>query len=134
MAQTESKTVLIVDDEETNRRAYAEMLELNNIKVLQAKDGQDALEIYQDKTATTDLVVLDIVMPRMNGLDALKAMREINPQCCCLVVTGYIDAEPLQEIINLGIGGILRKPFGMSELLGWVNKLLADGACKPIDP
>ena len=133
MAESEQKTVLIVDDDEINRRAYAEMLELNDINVMQAVDGQDALEIYEKHAHQIHMVVMDIIMPRLNGRDALRAIRKINPDCCCLMVTGYIDAEPLQDIVNQGVSGILRKPFGMSELLGWVNKILAANLCKTLD-
>ena len=132
MAEIDQKTVLIVDDDEINRRAYAEMLEINNLNVLEAVDGQDAIELYQKHADKIHLVVLDVIMPRLNGRDALRAIRKINPHCCCLMVTGYIDAEPLQDIVDQGVSGILRKPFGMSELLGWVNKIIAANMCRTL--
>ena len=126
------KTVLIVDDDEINRRAYAEMLDLNKLQVIEAVDGQDAIDVYQKHADKIHLVILDVIMPRMNGCDALRAIRKINPNCCCLMVTGYIDADPLEDIIQQGVSGILRKPFGMSELLGSVNKILMADLCKTL--
>ena len=121
----EVKTVLIVDDDEVNRRAYSEMLEISKFRVISAADGAEAVEVFDKHAHEIQLVILDVIMPRMNGHDALMAIREINPDCCCLMVTGYIDTELLTPIIESGISGILRKPFGMSELLGWVNKIFS---------
>ena len=131
-ADTDIKTVLIVDDDEINRRAYTEMLELQKIRVIGAADGIEAVEMYQAQCHEIHLVILDIMMPRMNGCDALRAIRKINPRCCCLMVTGYIDAEPLDNIIAQGVSGILRKPFGMSELLAWVNKIFVENKCRTL--
>ena len=126
------KTVLIVDDDEINRRAYAEMLGLSGLTVMEAIDGLEAVALYQDHADKIHLVILDVIMPRMNGCDALRAIRKINPHCCCLMVTGYIDAEPLKDIVQQGVSGMLRKPFGMSELLGTVNKIIQADMCKTL--
>ena len=78
----------------------------------------------QKITPDVDLVILDMIMPVMDGLTALKSIRKLYPQTKVLVATGYAAPERLAAIKTIGIDGLLRKPFPLKELTGTVREIL----------
>ena len=121
-------TILLVDDNEHNCRMYKEMLSNDGYLVSTASDGVDAIHFYNMVHPDIDLVILDVDMPRVNGADCLRSMRELNHDLCCLAITAHIDHPCLTDMISQGISGILRKPFGSLELCKWAQRL----APKPV--
>lgn len=75
-----------------------------------AKDGEMALEMFRAYANTIDLVILDLIMPKMGGIDCLKAMRKIDPQVKVVIETGYMTEEKVNQLKELGIQGIINKP------------------------
>ncbi|MCP4727023.1 MAG: response regulator, partial [bacterium] len=109
-------TILVVDDEE-NVRQYAEkMLKKLGHKILLAKDGKEAVKIYKQKKDEIDLVLLDMIMPKMDGKETNLALREINPDVKILLASGYSQNGTAAEILNEGVLRFIQKPFRMDEL------------------
>ncbi len=115
---------LVVEDEAAPREVEAQMLEALGCTVTTFEDGRSALEHFREHHASVDLVMLDIVMPGMTGMDTYAAMKAIDPTVQVLVVSGYsLDGEA-QAIIDAGASGFLQKPFTMAALAGKAAEIL----------
>jgi signal transduction histidine kinase/CheY-like chemotaxis protein len=120
----ESKTVLLVDDEEIILEVGKELLEGMGYRVLIAKDGKEAVEVYEKDRNEIDIVILDMVMPNMVGGQAYDRLKEINPDIKVLLSSGFsIDGEA-SEILERGCNGFVQKPFTIKELSGKVSEIL----------
>jgi PAS domain S-box-containing protein len=111
-----SGVILVVDDEVAMRAVATDILEGLGYQVVQAEDGQRALDIFQERHNEIALVFLDMIMPRLNGGDCLAAMRRINTDVRVVVSSGF--NPDLARMQGIGIRGMIRKPFSASEL-GW---------------
>jgi CheY-like chemotaxis protein len=117
-------TILIVEDNDNLRNVLHRALEGNGFSVLVAADGAEALGLCQQHDGAIDLVVSDIVMPRLNGLELSERIRSARPGTKFLFITGFGDQFPeLGELIKYG-ANILEKPFLLSELLRKVEDTL----------
>jgi CheY-like chemotaxis protein len=122
-----SATILLVEDTDNLRNLLHRVLEGNGFTVLPAADGAEALRLCQQHVGTMDLVVSDIVMPRVNGLELSERIRAARPETKFLFITGFGDRFPeLREWIEYG-ANILEKPFLPSELLRKVEDTLHPG-------
>ena len=122
-----SATILLVEDTDNLRILLHRVLEGNGFSVLPAADGAEALRLCEQHGGTIDLVVSDIVMPRLNGLELEERIRAARPQTKFLFITGFGDQFPeLRELIEHGTN-ILEKPFLPSELLRKVEDTLNQG-------
>jgi len=116
--------VLLVDDEEVILEVGKELLEAMGYRVLIAKDGKEAIEVYEKDRDEIDIVLLDMVMPNMSGGEAYDRMKEINPDVKALLSSGYsIDGEAT-EILKRGCNGFIQKPFEINELSGRIREIL----------
>ncbi len=121
---TGTESVLLVDDEEAVREVGEELLEAMGYRVLLARDGKEAIELYKKNRDDIDIVLLDIVMPRMGGGEVYDRMKEINPNIKVLLLSGYsIDGEAA-EILERGCDGFIQKPFTMKELSGKLREIV----------
>ncbi|HEX7519863.1 MAG TPA: ATP-binding protein, partial [Candidatus Deferrimicrobium sp.] len=116
--------VLLADDEEDVRGVVHAMLETLGYEVIEARDGLEAGEIFQRRAAEIDLVILDLVMPRLTGEAALREMRRIAPAVHALLISGYDESGRIGEIVAAGFGGFLQKPFRRQDLGKKVRELL----------
>jgi CheY-like chemotaxis protein len=122
-----SITVLIVEDNDNLRNLLQRTLEGVGFSVLSANDGAVALDMCQQHDGTIDLLVSDVVMPRLNGLQLSEQLRLSRPEIKLLFITGFADEVPaLRELIKSG-ATILEKPFLSSELLRKVEDMLNPG-------
>jgi PAS domain S-box-containing protein len=117
-------TVLVVDDEDDVREVAKAMLESFGYRVLEARDGVEAVELYRDRHDGIDLVLLDLMMPRMTGDLALSEMRRIRPGVRALLASGYDESGRVREIVDEGFDGFLQKPFRRRELGRKVDEIL----------
>ncbi len=125
--------VLLADDEEDVRSVVHAMLETLGYEVIEAKDGLDAVEIFRDRASEIDLVILDLVMPRLTGEAALGRMRRIAPSVPALLVSGYDESGRIGEIVGSGFGGFLQKPFRRQDLGKKVRELLGVSADRAVE-
>jgi CheY-like chemotaxis protein len=121
---TGTETVLFVDDEEAIREVGEELLQAMGYSVLLARDGKEAIELYERNGDNIDIVLLDIVMPHMGGSEVYEKMKEINPNIKVLLLSGYsIDGEAT-DILDRGCDGFIQKPFTMKELSGKIREIM----------
>ncbi|MCF8084323.1 MAG: PAS domain S-box protein [Deltaproteobacteria bacterium] len=117
------RTILIADDEKPVRNVFIKALENEHYKILQACNGKEAVDIAQN--TSLDLAILDIQMPEMNGVEALKAIKAIQGSTEAIVLTGHADMESLHEmILNNGAYDYLLKPINVVELKHCIQKAL----------
>jgi len=110
-----TETILVVDDEEGLRALGQAVLERCGYTVLMAEDGLQALEVYQARQEEIALVVLDVIMPQMDGLECLRRLREMDPQVKVLISTGYTARDLAQELMAEGALGVVEKPFRIQD-------------------
>jgi two-component system, cell cycle sensor histidine kinase and response regulator CckA len=111
-----SGTVLLVDDEEMVRVVAKRMLEHFGFSVLLASDGAEALEIFRARLGTISLVILDLTMPRMDGIETLAALRGLSGDAKFLLSSGYSEHEISKRFAGQGFSGFIEKPYRLSEL------------------
>jgi signal transduction histidine kinase/GAF domain-containing protein len=116
--------ILVVDDEPVLREMTVEMLKSRGHEVLMAKDGVEALDIYRQEWGRIDLVVLDMIMPRLGGLETFRRLIGMDRKARILLCSGLSHNQQAQDAVRQGAIGLLPKPFGMNELLGWVDRAL----------
>ena len=117
-------TILLVDDEETNLKLLEKMLLPEGYKVLKANSGKTALETL--KTEKVQMILLDVIMPEMNGFDVLKTVREDKVLCVLPVIllTSLGSKENRLNGLQLGADDYITKPFDIEELRAKINTLL----------
>ncbi|HEX9814911.1 MAG TPA: response regulator, partial [Myxococcota bacterium] len=106
--------ILVVDDEELYRRALERILVRVGHNVATARDATSALEIVSSQPI--DLVLADIKMPGINGLELVRQIHEFAPDLPCIVVTGYASPESSVEALKAGAYWYLEKPFDQGHL------------------
>jgi YesN/AraC family two-component response regulator len=126
MAETGAENrlkVLIADDFPETRRSVRIMLSMNPdvVVVAIAKNGREAIEMTREHHP--DIVILDINMPEMNGLDAFKAISEVYPDMGCIIISAQREIDALDKAITLGVQEYLGKPFTIEELNDAVNRV-----------
>jgi CheY-like chemotaxis protein len=112
---TKDLTILYVEDDldlQTSTKEFFEVL-FNSVTV--ASNGQEALEYYEKKSY--DLIISDIKMPLMDGIELTKKIKEINPQQCIIITSAYNDTEYLVTFLNLNIRQFLHKPIDIDNMI-----------------
>ena len=110
-----SLNILIVDDDEDYAESLSELLRLHRHHTVIARGGAEAVAKVAERSF--DIVFMDIRMPGMNGIEALKALRSIRPGASVVMMTAYSVDEMLSDAVNLGARGVLHKPLKLSKLL-----------------
>ncbi|AFM27417.1 PAS domain S-box protein [Desulfomonile tiedjei] len=119
-----SETLLMIDDEESIRNLGKELLNEAGYNVLTAGSGQEALRIYREIWEGVSLVILDLVMPDMSGLECLEELLKVNPDVKVLIASGYSPANQGREILELGAVGFVSKPYNFKQILAAVRAAL----------
>jgi len=120
-----SASILVIDDEEIIQALFKETLEKLGHKVMTAGTGPEGLELV--KQQDFDLVFLDLKMPGMDGAELFRQTRTIKPQLPVIIITGYPDSEMMAQALAQGPFGVMKKPFGGSEIASSVDIFLRTG-------
>ena len=88
-----------------------------------AQDGKEAIEIYQVHKERITVVILDVVMPVMDGPACFYSLRSINPEVRIVLMSGYAPTDQIKNMISLGVSGFLQKPFNQSDLIHVINSI-----------
>ena len=115
-----AERVLIVDDDRGVREALAEYLQTLEYSVVTADDGQDALNKYRE--GEVDIILADLIMPNMDGMELLKRIREVNDDLIFLMITGHPSISTAVGSISLGADDYVTKPFHLEEVKARVTK------------
>jgi len=108
-------TILLIDDEASIRRTLKEILEFEKYQVLEAPDGFSAIDIF--KKSSIDIVLLDIKMPKMDGLEVLDFLQEINPEVPVIMISGHGNIDTAVEAVKKGAFDYISKPPDLNRLL-----------------
>lgn len=119
-----SETVLLVDDEEMIVDVSRQMLEKLGYKVLTAKNGQEAIEIYRKNKEQIDIVVLDVIMPGLSGGETYDRLKAIDHNVDVLLASGYGLNRQISEILERGCNGFIQKPFNLKQLSRKIRAIL----------
>ncbi|HEX3250143.1 MAG TPA: response regulator [Pyrinomonadaceae bacterium] len=121
-----SGKILIVDDSALSRRTMRRILEPAGYEVVEADDGMTALEVYF--LEKPNLVLLDLVMKGMYGLDVLVKLREMDPKALVIVASADIQSSTHKMVDEAGALAFIHKPFVPEQVLAAVDTALAEGA------
>jgi PAS domain S-box-containing protein len=119
-----TETILLVEDMELVRDLGVTILEKFGYTVLSAGDGQEALDVYEKEQGNISLVILDILMPRMDGKECLEQLLRINPAVKVIISSGVGQEDLIQDVVKIGAKGAVNKPYGMRQILGMVRQVL----------
>ncbi len=118
-------TVLVIDDDSGVRNIAAFILKQSGFTVLTAGDGQEGLEVFQANREQIGAVVLDLTMPRMDGLETITALNALQPDLPIVLMSGYSVTEITSQFAGRGIAGFVQKPFRTSDFLSAIRQALA---------
>jgi len=120
------EVILIAEDDVQQLKAMRILLEAQGYRVLSAKDGMEAVELYHRRKNEIALVVLDIRMPKLNGWDAFQKMKKENPQLKALVATAYATPEVRSGLTRGELRGLFIKPYSVERFLARVSELIRE--------
>lgn len=118
-----SITILIAEDEESNFLLLKTILK-RHCNILHAKTGKELLEIYKEQHA--DLILMDIKMPEMNGIDALKEIRKFDTEIPVIMQSAYAFENDMESTRQAGSNGFITKPINIKELKATLSSFLPE--------
>lgn len=114
-------TILIIDDEEAIRRMLMKTLNYVGYDVLEAKSGKAGIDVYQQEQEKISLVILDVIMPEMDGVEVYRELKKINPDVAIIISSGYASNKQTIELKSMGVEGFLKKPYRQRDLVEAVH-------------
>lgn len=124
MANNKDISVLIVDDNDMTRETLRVILRSDDYNVIgEATDGDTALDMVTK--LKPNMVLLDVIMPKVSGIEALKSIRLVSADVSILMVTANQDQETVSEAVKAGISGYIIKPFNAKKVLDTVQQVAA---------
>jgi PAS domain S-box-containing protein len=125
-AVREGASILLVDDEKIVLNVGGRLLRKLGYTVTEAASGKDAVTIYRNNPDAFDLVILDIVMPEMNGGEVFERLKRIDPDVKVFLATGYSVDGQATEMLRKGACGFVQKPFSMNTLAENIDRVLSE--------
>ncbi len=119
-------TVLVADDEQAVCKVAAQMLERLGFKVLLARDGREAVEVFRKNVQSIVVVLLDMTMPHLSGEEAYREMRRIQSDVRVVLSSGYSEEDATQHWAGKGLAGFIQKPYRSAELARVLRAALGD--------
>ncbi|MBU2678175.1 MAG: response regulator, partial [Gammaproteobacteria bacterium] len=117
-------TVLVVDDEAVVRSLARTVLELMEFQVLEAADGLEAIDIFNENRDDIRAVILDLTMPQMGGEECFRKLRELQQDVCVILSSGYSEQEITRRFAGVGIRGFLQKPYDIETIRTKIREVL----------
>ncbi len=111
-----TETILFVDDEDMILKVGEQILNRLGYKVIIAKSGKEAIELYKKDQEKIDMVILDMIMPDVDGKMAYEKLKQINPGIKVLLSSGYSVTGQAQEILDRGCNGFIQKPYSLKDI------------------
>jgi CheY-like chemotaxis protein len=116
--------ILVVDDEDIIRTLVSELLSELNYGVICCANGMDAIKYFSVNSSEVDLVLLDMNMPVMSGVDCLSELRKMRKDVKVIISTGYNMETKTQKLFVKGVSGFVKKPFKLDELAEEIERVL----------
>ena len=119
-----ARTIMLVEDEEMLRGLGVLMLEGDGYRVLSAKDGVEAIEIFSEHADEIGLVLCDLGLPRLGGRDVFLKMKEIKPDVRAIVASGYLEPNLRSEMLKAGVLDTIQKPYDFRDMLEKIRAII----------
>ncbi|HLP01706.1 MAG TPA: response regulator, partial [Opitutaceae bacterium] len=124
-ARAQTGRILVVEDEESLRNLTQGVLEARGFTVRSVDDGAKALDFLEAHPREIDCVILDVNMPRLNGISVFQVIRQKHNEVGVIVVSGFLSAEIKQQFVDLGQEVFIHKPFRVDDIIAKVHQVLA---------
>ena len=118
------QTILLVEDEDMLRELGVSILESEGFRVLQAKDGVEAVALFETHSDDIGLVVCDLGLPRLGGREAFLKMKENRPGVRAIVASGYLEPTIRSEMLKAGVIDTIQKPYDFNDLLAKIRSVI----------
>ena len=118
------KTILFIDDDEVVVKITEKILQKLGYNILKAHSGHEGLKLFQTYQGQIDLVICDMIMPEMDGLEFVFKLREIDPSVKVLLSSGSLIDEDEKDVVRRGFNGLIKKPYNISDLSEKIVKIL----------
>lgn len=128
MAQERKFGVLVVDDEQVIRDVLSEFLSAEGYEVFVAHSAQEANSKLDENRDQIDLILLDLMMPDVGGLECLQGLRNKGIQIPVIIITGFPSIETCRSAFKMGVADYIVKPFKVDDLLKIIRELLEERA------
>lgn len=116
------KVVLFIDDEEIVLNTSKKLLRKMGSQVITADNPREGLRIYNEQWSIIDIVIIDLVMPIMDGREVMKSILSMNPKAEIYICSGFIDHEFIDDLLLEGARGFIPKPFNLDVLSEQISK------------
>ncbi len=124
-SSSDKKTILVIDDEDLVRDMVMARLDILGYESLAAVDGEQGVEIYKRRINEIDMVLMDFMMPRMNGVEAFEQLLKIDPNVKVILSSGYTEETLGKMFVDRKPDGILHKPYGLDTLKQHLDRILS---------
>ena len=118
------RKLLIAEDEELNYKLYSEIFKPTGIELVRAENGRIAVDLFEE-ISDFDIVILDLKMPEMGGIEAFKHIKKIKKEVPVFAITAFAMEEEKQEIEQMGFNKYFAKPINKGELFSTLNEFLS---------
>ncbi|MDQ6810236.1 MAG: response regulator, partial [Verrucomicrobiota bacterium] len=133
-AQQAPQLVMVVEDEEMLRDLSVTMLEAEGYRVIVAKDGQEALEVFELHRDEIGLVVCDLGLPKLSGRDVFLKMKKSRPGVRVIVASGYLEPRVRSEILQAGVLDTIQKPYDFRDMIGKIRAIIGPAVRSEQEP
>ena len=116
-------TILVIDDEPVIRLAVRFMLEGLGYQVFEAENGQAGIELYTQHQEEIDLILLDMVMPVMDGEECFRRLKSLDSSVCVIIASGFTRDADFASIHQEGLAGFIRKPYTLEQLSSLLDQI-----------
>ena len=118
------ETILLVDDNEAVWDVLIESLQNLGYSVILAEDGLDTVEIYKNNPNEIDLVILDMIMPKLGGHSTFFELKRLDPDVNVLLISGYVSENEVNDLLSQGAKGFLPKPCRINAMAKEIRRIL----------
>jgi DNA-binding NtrC family response regulator len=122
----EAQMILVVEDELPMLNLLKKILEDAGFRVLMAKDGIEAIDVYSRHQSDVDLVLCDMALPKLGGWTVYLALKERNPQVKMILTSGYLDPKVKSDMVKGGVRDFIPKPYVPDTIVKSVRQALGD--------
>jgi len=119
-----TETILLVDDQDAIWDFMIEALQTLGYSVILAENGLDAVEIYKNNPNQIDMVILDMIMPKLGGHATFYQIRAMDPKAKILLSSGYVSEEEVNDILKQGAAGFIPKPHRINVIAKEIRRIL----------
>ena len=117
-------TILVVEDERSMLQLLQKVLSRHGWQVLVASDGEQAIEVYHNEKLRIDVVLLDVGLPKVAGLQVLLKIKTENPDVRVVIASGYLEPKTKNEMLDAGVKHFVNKPYTLDEVVRMVQNVI----------